>query len=618
MNKKYLAFAAVTAVSISAVVPNVYAAHEPSPFYGADNQIMDKSIIKINLKILQDSVTEFQSVLSKNKLYSKDFQYSATVYQNIVDEMKKSGVMYVWQEFRLNNLIKNSAHLLENALPLATKNAEMHYFYSVCNILSEKRSEYLNNNANQSTNPYEIYFNQLEEVRYDESATVENKVKVAEKVVAELNLSVKKDAISEETREAYLKILEEQIGLASKEYDLRFRPHYLLILNNLLDQMKITSSYIELELLYNFASNLQGFIEIEPMELNLSRVNLSYEINLFKSQHEANIKTNKLNAADVVKRAEAVVENYSAKLEQFDEVRWAIYETALKLEGKTIPTNPFIRNTSNETTNPTSINLENVELFNTEAVTLEKSTSILKVHTSKASNETPQTITIDAKNQSVTTIKLINSKGEFSVPFKIEKNKIKLVINGEGELILGNGEKSKLTDISKSIFKTHIEKLAERGIVTGYNNLFNPTASATRGEYFSMLARGLGLINVDESNFTDTKGMWYDGPINSLAELGYVQGYNGKSNAKSTITRQEAFTVLGRLLEKNGYKVTSTDLSNYNDANDVASYAKPYIALLNELNIVSGSNGKINPKANITKGEIAKVLSLVLEKLEYL
>ena len=92
---------------------------------------------------------------------------------------------------------------------------------------------------------------------------------------------------------------------------------------------------------------------------------------------------------------------------------------------------------------------------------------------------------------------------------------------------------------------------------------------------------------------------------------------NGNANGSNLISRQEVFTVLGRLLEQFGYEATSNEIP-FNDKDRVAGYAAPYVALLAELNIVNGNNGNVNPTANITKGEIAKVLSLTLQKIGYM
>ncbi|MBR5479761.1 MAG: S-layer homology domain-containing protein, partial [Clostridia bacterium] len=52
----------------------------------------------------------------------------------------------------------------------------------------------------------------------------------------------------------------------------------------------------------------------------------------------------------------------------------------------------------------------------------------------------------------------------------------------------------------------------------------------------------------------------------------------------------------------------------FSDANAVASYAKEAVEALTGAGIIAGSNGKINPKANTTRAEVAVVLDRIINK----
>ncbi|MBQ2926298.1 MAG: S-layer homology domain-containing protein, partial [Ruminiclostridium sp.] len=71
------------------------------------------------------------------------------------------------------------------------------------------------------------------------------------------------------------------------------------------------------------------------------------------------------------------------------------------------------------------------------------------------------------------------------------------------------------------------------------------------------------------------------------------------------ITRAEAMTILGRMLEK-GYG--QADLSAFSDQSKLPSWSRRHVATLVELGVVNGSNGQLRPDASVTRAEVAKML----------
>ena len=262
--------------------------------------------------------------------------------------------------------------------------------------------------------------------------------------------------------------------------------------------------------------------------------------------------------------------------------------------------------------------ISELELPASEGVTLVKETDGITIKEGNISNKFAHTITLELPREYKGIIMMEEGGKYVPVPHKIINNEAKITVSKKGKIVLLEDNPVNLKDIEKNFFKKEIELLAKRGIVTGYENKFNPNATSSRAEYFTMLAKGLGLDKGQENKFVDAKGKWYESDVSALSELGFVSGdENGNANGSNLISRQEVFTVLGRLLEQFGYEATSNEIP-FNDKDRVAGYAAPYVALLAELNIVNGNNGNVNPTANITKGEIAKVLSLTLQKIGYM
>ena len=59
-----------------------------------------------------------------------------------------------------------------------------------------------------------------------------------------------------------------------------------------------------------------------------------------------------------------------------------------------------------------------------------------------------------------------------------------------------------------------------------------------------------------------------------------------------------------------------TNISDYADASSVSPYAKKYMEWAVAEGLIKGSNGKLNPKGNATRAEIAAILKRFVEKYE--
>lgn len=200
----------------------------------------------------------------------------------------------------------------------------------------------------------------------------------------------------------------------------------------------------------------------------------------------------------------------------------------------------------------------------------------------------------------------------------------------KGTIVLNVQQKTKSAEFSDvgtsySWAADSVDFLSYEGIAQGSNGKYNPSSNITRGDFMLMLYRAFledkyGDTDVT-SNFSDvTKGTTtysketYQA-VGVAKKLGIAQGTNGKFNPKSYITRQEAMTLIYRTLDKVNYDLeytVSTSTSSFKDYSSVASYAKTAISDLIGHGIVVGNNGKINPKSNITRAEMAVILHRVL------
>ena len=163
--------------------------------------------------------------------------------------------------------------------------------------------------------------------------------------------------------------------------------------------------------------------------------------------------------------------------------------------------------------------------------------------------------------------------------------------------------------------------IAARGITTGTGSgKYSPTAKLTRGEFLVMLMRAYGIApdGDPKDNFADSGNTYYTGYLAAAKRLGISGGIGGNMFAPNKeITRQEMFTLLynglksiNRLPKGTGGK----PLSAFNDAGQVASWAKDAMKLLAGTGAVSGNDGKLSPSASTTRAEMAQVLYNLLSK----
>jgi hypothetical protein len=176
---------------------------------------------------------------------------------------------------------------------------------------------------------------------------------------------------------------------------------------------------------------------------------------------------------------------------------------------------------------------------------------------------------------------------------------------------------STFTDIENSYAKDAIIRLVEQGIVQGVDDSrFDPKGPLTRSQFVTMLVRSLQLpvesTAAVPAQFTDIQG-WAVPYIASAYTAGFIDGVGmGKFNPDGILTREQAAKILVAALGKSdpSMKLDKHAVPPFTDADRIADWAKPYVALAAELNLINGQpDGSFNPKG-IANREMAAVLSV--------
>ena len=162
-------------------------------------------------------------------------------------------------------------------------------------------------------------------------------------------------------------------------------------------------------------------------------------------------------------------------------------------------------------------------------------------------------------------------------------------------------------------------------IAQGSGGKYNPASSITRGDFMLMLYRAFLEEEYEDytpkNNFSDVvKGTssyskeTYQA-VGVAKYLGIAQGSGGKFRPNSPITREEAMTLIYRTLDEIDWELSydaDVRASSFTDYGAISSYAKTAITDLVSHGVILGSNGKISPKSNITRAEMACILHRVL------
>ena len=158
-----------------------------------------------------------------------------------------------------------------------------------------------------------------------------------------------------------------------------------------------------------------------------------------------------------------------------------------------------------------------------------------------------------------------------------------------------------------------LKSAIENGLLYGYDGKIMPDSPLTRAQMAAVITRAFGAVEEgDISSYSDVKETdWFASSIAKAYKMGIMQGYAGKMDPNSNITREQVFVILARALK---LKPSDTINKTFLDINEISDWAKGEVYAMVNAGYVKGSNGKLNPKANITRAEFAQVMYNIIKQ----
>lgn len=160
----------------------------------------------------------------------------------------------------------------------------------------------------------------------------------------------------------------------------------------------------------------------------------------------------------------------------------------------------------------------------------------------------------------------------------------------------------------------------ETGLIQGDSNQIRPYDNMTRAEMITIILRALGLdksndmdlsaFEADISSFSDINSQdWFYNEISMAYKLKLLEGVsNTQMSPNGIATREQAFTVLSRLIALNSEIVDTSVLNQFTDLDTLSSWAKKDVAAMVSAGFVEGNNNLLNPGDDITRQEFAQLM----------
>ena len=169
------------------------------------------------------------------------------------------------------------------------------------------------------------------------------------------------------------------------------------------------------------------------------------------------------------------------------------------------------------------------------------------------------------------------------------------------------------TDVKAgSSYEESVQNVVDAGLMSGTSaTTFSPTGSVTRAMAVTTLWRLAGSpAPKGTDSFSDVpEGTWYTQAVAWAQENGIASG-NGKGAFQpgSAVTREQMAVFLYQYARYAGHDLANGVLELYSDQGSISKWARTAMEHAVGAGLITGSKGKLSPKATTTRAELAVML----------
>ena len=263
--------------------------------------------------------------------------------------------------------------------------------------------------------------------------------------------------------------------------------------------------------------------------------------------------------------------------------------------------------------------LENRPVYNLEVISNGK--SITSLGAGNARVTVPYTLK-NNENPNFIVVYGISDTGEREVLrgyYDAKNNAVSLSLPTAGIFVLGYNEVN-FKDVQDGYWYSNaVNFIAARGITSGIDkDNFGLNQNVTRGQFITMLSKAYGIKPMKGDNFSDVKpGSYYEGYTAAAKQLGISSGVgNNEFDPEKQISRQEMMVLFYNYLKATNQlpEGTGKKASDFNDVQDVASWAIEGINYFTSNGIIAGANNNISPKGTSKRSELVQILYNLLTR----
>lgn len=172
---------------------------------------------------------------------------------------------------------------------------------------------------------------------------------------------------------------------------------------------------------------------------------------------------------------------------------------------------------------------------------------------------------------------------------------------------------AEFSDMPKGWSTEALESAVANGLLTGADGRLMPEENLTRAQMAAIINRAFGATQkVELNSYTDVvSSAWYYDDLAKAVQMKTFVGSGDKLNPNTNITREEAFVVLARAFKQSGGSERALD--KFSDKSAISSWAKDGVASLVSAGYVTGADGQLHPKQNITRAQFAQIMHNLLQ-----